>query len=319
MKGFLGQVRRLGAWRVAVVAAAGAAVFALLAAAAMGAGQQPASQGLTSDAPMASASGRIPSVDGARAALEDSLAARVRSLVESLVGAGRARAFVSADIDERQVTTEQESFDPDSQVVRSETKGRESPAGGDPALATTSYEISKTVTTAVQPPGSIRRLSVAVAVDGAASGAGSARRRLSPAEVRRIEALVRAAVGFSAARGDQVQVFDVRFAAAAPARGDVVRPLEIGAAAAVAALVMGFAAAPILRRAATRFGPGAGAGDALGAAPEEPAIPAGARNLTLAGAATGKDAGALLRAAAFAETHPEASARVLKSWLREVA
>ncbi|MGH6971470.1 MAG: flagellar basal-body MS-ring/collar protein FliF, partial [Caulobacteraceae bacterium] len=56
----------------------------------------------------------------AKTAVEDAVRARVKSLVEGVVGVGKARVQVSADIDTSQMTTQSEKFDPDGQVVRSE-------------------------------------------------------------------------------------------------------------------------------------------------------------------------------------------------------
>ena len=82
-------------------------------------------------------------------------------------------------------------------------------------VETTNYEISKTTKTTVQEPGTIKRLSVAVAVDGAtavdAKGNPGAYTARSAEEMKHIEDLVRSAVGFDATRGDQISVVNVRF------------------------------------------------------------------------------------------------------------
>ncbi len=184
--------------------------------------------------------------DDRRDEVERRLAARIKQLVEGVVGPGRARVEVTADIDMARVTTQQEKFDPDGQVVRSEQTGEESarenePGGADVVSATanipggatgapgamtssnsgrqestTNYEISKTVTTEVREPGTVKKMSVAVAVDGITAvgkdgkpGAYTAR---SAAEMARLDELVKAAVGFDAERGDTVRVTNVRFA-----------------------------------------------------------------------------------------------------------
>ena len=111
------------------------------------------------------------------------------------MGAGRARVNVTADLQLSQVTVQQETYDPDGQVVRSESTTDENskqnepdangqvtatsniPGGAAPNSAnsssatgkqesTTNYEISHTTRTEVQTPGEVKRLSVAVAVDG---------------------------------------------------------------------------------------------------------------------------------------------------------
>jgi flagellar M-ring protein FliF len=128
----------------------------------------------------------------ARAQVEERIRHTVKDIVEGVVGPGKARIQVSADLDMSRVTTQSEKFDPDGQVVRStqtaEEKTNENKAnssgltsasqnvpGAQPPAATpgdtstagkqdetTNYEISKTTTTSVQEPGQVKRLSVAV-------------------------------------------------------------------------------------------------------------------------------------------------------------
>lgn len=91
---------------------------------------------------------------------------------------------------------------------------------------TVNYEISRIVSKIVEPVGVIRHLSVAVLVDGtyetpkAGEGAsaenvdaGSVRKYVprSEEELKRIEDIVKKAMGFSAERQDQVQVTNVQF------------------------------------------------------------------------------------------------------------
>jgi flagellar M-ring protein FliF len=233
--------------------------------------------------------------DGRKSEVEARIAKTVRNLVEGVVGPGKARVNVTADLALSHVTVQQESFDPDGQVVRSESTTEEKasetqpadngqvsasnniPGGVPPAdgqmgsnsgktESTTNYEISKTVRTEVTEPGEVKRLSVAVAVDGATApgkdgkpGAYTAR---SAEEMQRIEQLVRTAVGFNTDRGDQVTVVNVRFPgpevgegveAANPLMGfdknDIMRAAELGIMVVVAALIIFFVVRPLLKAA----------------------------------------------------------------------
>jgi len=176
---------------------------------------------------------------------EAQLQARILDIVEGVVGAGAARVQVTADIDHSRSTTQQQTYDPDGQVVRStSTNGTESsdttgqPDGGATATnnipggeapnatpvgsrdtastETTNYEISNTTTTTVKEAGEVKKLAVSVAVDGkwtpAADGKGeptyAAR---TPAEIEQIKALVAAAVGIDTERGDKIEVLNVPF------------------------------------------------------------------------------------------------------------
>ena len=238
--------------------------------------------------------GMAAEADSRKSEVEQRIAKQVKTLVEGLVGAGKARVNVSADLDLARVTTQEEKFDPDGQVIRSESttdeNSREKSAdgsgqasvaanipgaaagGGDTAEntnssgrqdSTTNYEISKTVRTEVQEPGTVKRLSVAVAVDGATAigsdgkpGAYSAR---SAEEMQRIEQLVRAAVGFNQERGDQISVINVKFPVAAETGGveaanplkdfdknDIMRAAELAVLAIVGILMIFFVARPLL-------------------------------------------------------------------------
>lgn len=246
--------------------------------------------------------------DERRSEIEERIAKTVRNMVEGVVGAGKARVNVTADLDLSQVTVQQETFDPDGQVVRSESTTEEnsretqpSSAGGVSASAnipggqmegedsqtnaasgstqsTTNYEISRTTRTEVQAPGQVKRLSVAVAVDGltavGADGKPGAYTPRSAQEMQRIEQLVRTAVGFNTDRGDQVTVVNVRFPSADAAGGtetasplmgfdknDIMRAAELGVLALVAILMMIFIVRPLLKSAGA--GPGGRALPAL--------------------------------------------------------
>ena len=80
---------------------------------------------------------------------------------------------------------------------------------------TINYEISKTTKTQTLDAGQVKKLSVAVVVDGtytpAANGARNYAAR-SGDDMTKITALVRSAIGFDEKRGDQLQVTNMRFA-----------------------------------------------------------------------------------------------------------
>jgi len=83
---------------------------------------------------------------------------------------------------------------------------------------TTNYEISKTTRHTIRPRGEVARLSVAVILDNEAvvtkNGDGSTARTTHPRkaeELQKIQAIVAAAVGLDAARGDQLTIENVPF------------------------------------------------------------------------------------------------------------
>src|SRR5579864_7863846 len=80
-----------------------------------------------------------------KAAIEDQIRERIKNLVEGVVGVGKARVQVSADVDLSQVTTHSEKYDPNWQVVRSEqsnvTTASETESTGTATAATASNNV----------------------------------------------------------------------------------------------------------------------------------------------------------------------------------
>jgi flagellar M-ring protein FliF len=222
--------------------------------------------------------------------------------------------------------------------------------------STTNYEISKTVRTAVQPAGSVTRLSVAVAVDGvtaiAKDGKPGPYTPRSQQEMQQIQQLVEAAVGFNAQRGDKVQVVNVRFptsadpdgvTAANPLMGfdknDIMRAAELGVLGVVALLMMLFIVRPLLKGATGGANPAqmmiAGQPMQLAATadgqPMQIAMnPATGQPLALPGPVAELDhkidiariegqvkASSIKRVSEFVEKHPEESVSILRNWLHE--
>ncbi len=167
-------------------------------------------------------------------------------MLEDVLGVGRVRVQVSAEIDLNRSTTTLESYDPESQVVRSSqirelaneangpslqgavTIANELPGADNNGANTsgtseqsktteevTNYEISKTVQTEVKEAGSIKRLSVAIVVDGKyvqdGNGASTYEARTEE-ELQQISSLIRSAIGFVAERGDSIEVINMQFA-----------------------------------------------------------------------------------------------------------
>jgi flagellar M-ring protein FliF len=181
----------------------------------------------------------------ARTQTEERYRHTVKDLVEGIVGVGKARVQVSADLDLDRVTVQDEKFDPDGQVVvnshtsdnkQAENKstptgltsasqnipGGQGGNGSNPDTSnttgtdeTTNYDVSKTTTTKIQGPGALKRLSVAVAVDWVpgppVNGKPGPYRPRTPEEMAKIQELVESAVGYDASRHDQVKVVNVRF------------------------------------------------------------------------------------------------------------
>lgn len=220
----------------------------------------------------------------------------VETLLEQTIGAGRVRAEVAAEIDYDRVTTNRESYDPDSQVVRStQTReerssssegnqqdavtvatnlpGQNTGLGGGDQISnsdetteeTVNYEITRETTTQVREAGLLRRISVAVLVDGIyepnAEGTAEYRPRTED-EITELTRVVQSAVGFNEERGDTVTVSNLRFAdidtafeeaepefeIAGFAKSEIMRIAEILILGIVALLVMLLVVRPMLNR-----------------------------------------------------------------------
>jgi flagellar M-ring protein FliF len=180
-------------------------------------------------------------------AFERRLRQQLQDIVTSVVGPGRARVQVSADFDFNRVTQTTDKYDPEGRVLRSSQTREETATtttpnkdgtvsvssqlpGANPqqpnAAAPQSdqnrkteeivnYEISRSTKTEVTEGGRVKRISVAVLVDGNykkdAKGESTYQPRTKE-EIDRIASLVRTAIGFDQKRGDQVEVVNLQFA-----------------------------------------------------------------------------------------------------------
>ncbi|MFN0264551.1 flagellar basal-body MS-ring/collar protein FliF [Tepidamorphus sp. 3E244] len=185
-------------------------------------------------------------LDERRVEIEHHLRNKVEALVASVVGNDRVRVRIAADINTTRTTETADIYDPAGRVVRSTqtreeqntssepvandgvTVGNELPGanqnGADDGNATqagntteevVNYEISRTTRTQVQEAGNLRRLSVAVVVDGVYSTGNNGDvvyQERTQQELDRISALVRNAVGYDESRGDSIEVVNLRFA-----------------------------------------------------------------------------------------------------------
>jgi flagellar M-ring protein FliF len=267
-----------------------------------------------------------------RRSQEMRLARSVEELLERTLGPGRVRAEATVDMDFDRIETREERFDPESQVARSQQSVTENSRGSEPANTsvannlpnatpdgssgastenrqeeTTNYEISKTTRSTLREHPIVKRISIAVLVDGVVetpqNGGETRWRERNTEELGRIAALVRSAVGFDERRGDRVEVVSMQFTTpeAGPPPNDLenllfgmkinpaitARLIESALYALVALLAILLVARPIVRRlgnagpritlAATAGElPIAGTAEAISGAAGAPAITAGA-------------------------------------------
>lgn len=195
---------------------------------------------LGSDSPEGMTAGRMSEMKSNR---ETSLQRTVTDLLEPLVGRGKVRVAAAVDLDTSREVSHEEKFDPMSQVERSkqvqvdqetsdETKPRDpvsvsqnlpnqsqgqnnaqqgkTSASNSRSGQTINYEISSIRSERVREAGEVRRMTIAVVVDGLSDGKGGYETR-GQEELTRFAELVQAAVGYDAKRGDRITVETMRF------------------------------------------------------------------------------------------------------------
>ncbi len=188
--------------------------------------------------------------------MEDDVRLKVQSMLEQVLGPKKVLARVALDLDFNQVQIAEETYNPDSAVIRSQQRstessdGKELSAKGNPDVPinleakllqnspqpestgtapkqkqfnrqreVVNYEINKISRQIVQTPGNVKKMSVAVIVDGQyemkPGQDGKPKQTYiarSADEMKSIEDLVKKAVGYSEGRGDQITVSNIPFA-----------------------------------------------------------------------------------------------------------
>jgi len=216
--------------------------------------------------------------------LEEDYTQRIEALLTPMMGAGRVRAQVVAQMDMSVSEEAHEQYRPDSQIVRSEQLSEQSsrdgsggggvpgaltnqpppagvaqnppntapanktpadanaanktpaaapaatqPVGGATGVAgndsssskstTRNYEIDRTLAYTHQPAGKLKRLTVAVLLDNLRTADKDGKVKeipLNPQQLEHVTQLVKDAVGFDEARGDNVNVVNASFTSDAP-------------------------------------------------------------------------------------------------------
>lgn len=188
---------------------------------------------------------------GARQNLEKYLAKKAEDILNKVLGNGQSVVRVSADINFDSLSTVEEKFDPDGQVIRTasitedtiDTTTTSATAGGSaPGVSANSpgetntvaaapvnnsksrkkvtnnaYEINKTISNIMQTPGSLKRLSAAVFVASPVVMDGTNRTvtARTPEEMQKIRRVVQGALGIQegpeALRPDQITVEEMPF------------------------------------------------------------------------------------------------------------
>ena len=165
---------------------------------------------------------------------------RIEEMLSPVIGPGKVIAKVNADLDFSQKTRNLELYDPEKTALRSTVRNEMSErtqstldaaaadvnfrgdafTGGLSELEknseqrTENFEINKEVQNIIAPVGEITRLSVAVIVDGTYETDAEGKAVFTPRseeEIKRIQQLIRNAVGYDSARGDNIEVTSIAF------------------------------------------------------------------------------------------------------------
>ena len=179
-----------------------------------------------------------------RLQVQRDLERRIEEMLMPMYGPGRVIAKVNAEMDFSQKTIRREMYDPEKTAVRSEQRSEESQQGranleagapdvnfradgitgsistqnGNRETRTTNYEINKEEQQIVSNVGDLRRLTVAVLIDGTyekTNGEWAFVPRKSE-ELEQVRQLVSNAVGLDKARGDSLEVSSAPFTDSEP-------------------------------------------------------------------------------------------------------
>ncbi|MCX7866601.1 MAG: flagellar basal-body MS-ring/collar protein FliF [Limisphaera sp.] len=185
----------------------------------------------------------------ARRELEQYLAKKAQDMLEKILGPGQAIVRVSAEINFDTLSRTEERYDPETQVIRTQTKNDENtdtvtsspvmPVGitantatetntaaaatpvtntrNRKTTSTVEYEFGKTISSLTQVAGGIKRLSAAVTLAARVEGTGTERKVVprSPEELEKIRRMVADALGIITSpdnpRGDSLTVEELPF------------------------------------------------------------------------------------------------------------
>jgi flagellar M-ring protein FliF len=152
--------------------------------------------------------------------VEDYLQNKAQSLLDEVLGPGRSVVRVSADLNLEKIERSTERYDPESAVVISEERleTTEGQSGGRSESSVTNYEFDRAVESLATEVGNVKKLSVALMVDGTYTVTtlrdGSVNKEFVPRtdeEMQKLAGIVKSAVGFDSRRGDYFEVAHIAF------------------------------------------------------------------------------------------------------------
>jgi flagellar M-ring protein FliF len=163
--------------------------------------------------------------------VENDLERKAQSMLDGVLGHGKGIVKVTAELDFQQYSRTSENYDPNMVAVVSEqrtegsnTASKKSAENAEDRqddrseITVTNYEVSKTVESVQNAVGTIKKLSVAVLLDGTYESIenpeGVPEMVYEPRpqeEIDRLAGIVKNAVGFSTERNDQIEIVNIAF------------------------------------------------------------------------------------------------------------
>ena len=189
---------------------------------------------------------------------------QIETMLEPVVGTNKVVARVSVDVDFKRIKTSEENYDPDSAVIFSEerqketsTEGNKTPQGSPDLLnmgvqtgaegsqsssnlyekenSILNYKINKVERNIIDEAGDIKRLSASVIIDGPYEVTTDAQgntvktfKQRDRKQMKTFEGIVKNAIGFNEERGDQVKVENFAFSMEKQAIQDISAPASKG-------------------------------------------------------------------------------------------
>jgi flagellar M-ring protein FliF len=182
----------------------------------------------------------------ARRTMEQYLAKKAQDMLETVLGPGQAIVRVSAEINFDSVTTTQSKYDPDGQVVKTQTKNDENndtttaqnttPTGisantvnetngavasaaplnstkNHKTLSTIEYNVGETTSVTTQSAGNIKHLTAAITVAQQMEGTGADRKPVvrTADDLDKLRRIVSNALGADLTRGDTIELAELPF------------------------------------------------------------------------------------------------------------
>ncbi len=156
--------------------------------------------------------------------VESYLSTKAQTMLDAVLGPGNAIVRVSADLDFTHVEKTTEQYDPNTVVLSEQTNQERTSVPGDTSSSAsintntvTNYDVGKSVERVIGTEGDVKKLSVAVLVNGKYTEIdknGEKTVQYTPRsndEMAQLTDIVKKAVGFDSQRGDEVSVVNIPF------------------------------------------------------------------------------------------------------------